>query len=89
MVEWPEGTKNPIGKVVDILGRTGENNAEMHAILAEFGLPYTYPKNVEAIADRIPKEIPQQEIDRRRDMRREELRARDLVHGNGEGDGAL
>ena len=69
VVEWPEGTKNPIGKVVDILGRTGENNAEMHAILAEFGLPYTYPKNVEAIADRIPKEIPQQEIDRRRDMR--------------------
>ena len=69
VVEWPEGTKNPIGKVVDILGRTGENNAEMHAILAEFGLPYTYPKNVEAIADRIPKEITQQEIDRRRDMR--------------------
>ena len=69
VVEWPEGAKNPIGKVVDILGRTGENNAEMHAILAEFGLPYTYPKNVEAIADRISKDIPQSEIDRRRDMR--------------------
>lgn len=69
VVEWPEGTKNPIGKVIDILGRTGENNAEMHAILAEFGLPYTYPKNVEEIGNRIPKEIPQNEIDRRRDMR--------------------
>ena len=69
VVEWPEGTKNPIGKVVDILGRTGENNTEMHAILAEYGLPYTYPKNVEEIADRIPKEIPEHEIERRRDMR--------------------
>ena len=44
IVEWPEDAKNPIGKVVDILGATGENNAEMHAILAEYGLPYTYPK---------------------------------------------
>lgn len=69
VVEWPDGAKNPIGRVVDILGRTGENNAEMHAILAEFGLPYSYPKNVEAIANRIPTDIPQSEIARRRDMR--------------------
>lgn len=69
VVEWPDGAKNPIGKVLDILGRTGENNAEMHAILAEYGLPYTYPKNVEEVADRIPQEIPQHEIERRRDMR--------------------
>ena len=69
IVEWPEGAKNPIGKVIDILGRTGENNAEMHAILAEYNLPYTYPKNVSAAARRIPTQIPQEEIDRRRDMR--------------------
>ena len=69
IVEWPEDAKNPIGKVVDILGATGENNAEMHAILAEYGLPYTYPKAVEAAAEKIPLEIPQEEIDRREDMR--------------------
>ncbi|MDE5561431.1 MAG: RNB domain-containing ribonuclease [Bacteroidaceae bacterium] len=69
VVEWPEGANNPIGRVTDILGRTGENNAEMHAILAEYGLPYTYPGNVEAIADRIPDDIPQNEIERRLDMR--------------------
>ena len=67
--EWPEDAKNPIGKVVDILGATGENNAEMHAILAEYGLPYTYPKAVEAAAEKIPLKIPQEEIDRREDMR--------------------
>lgn len=69
VVEWPEGANNPIGRVTDILGRTGENNAEMHAILAEYGLPYTYPGNVEAIADRIPDDIPQNEIEQRLDMR--------------------
>ena len=69
IVEWPDGAKNPIGKVTDILGRTGENNAEMHAILAEYNLPYTYPKNVTEAARRIPTEIPQEEIDRRCDMR--------------------
>ena len=69
IVEWPENSKNPIGKVVDILGRTGENNAEMHAILAEFGLPYVYPKQVEQAADRIDAAITKQEIARREDMR--------------------
>ena len=69
IVEWPEGAKNPIGKVVDILGRTGENNAEMHAILAEFGLPYVYPKQVEQAADHIDPGITRQEISRREDMR--------------------
>ncbi|KAA6312946.1 Ribonuclease R, partial [termite gut metagenome] len=44
VVEWPNKAKNPIGQVVDILGRTGDNTTEMHAILAEFGLPYVYPK---------------------------------------------
>ena len=69
IIEWPDKAKNPIGQVVDILGRSGENNTEMHAILAEFGLPYSYPKNVEAAADKIPDEIPAEEIARREDFR--------------------
>ena len=43
VVEWPDKAKNPIGQVIDILGRAGDNTTEMHAILAEFGLPYVYP----------------------------------------------
>ena len=69
VVEWPEKAKNPIGVVVDILGKAGENNTEMHAILAEFGLPYVYPKQVEQAADRIPAEIPAEEIAQREDFR--------------------
>ena len=69
IIEWPDKAKNPIGQVIDILGRSGENNTEMHAILAEFGLPYSYPKNVEAAADKIPDEIPAEEIARREDFR--------------------
>jgi len=69
IIEWPDKAKNPIGQVIDILGRSGENNTEMHAILAEFGLPYNYPKNVEAAADKIPDEIPAEEIARREDFR--------------------
>lgn len=67
--EWPEGQKNPIGKVVDILGQAGDNTTEMHAILAEFGLPYKYPVAVEKAANRIPEAIPQEEIDKREDFR--------------------
>lgn len=69
IVEWPRNSKNPVGKVIDILGQTGENNTEMHAILAEYGLPYSYPKNVEEAADFIPAEITQEEIERREDCR--------------------
>ena len=65
IIEWPDKAKNPIGQVIDILGRAGDNNTEMHAILAEFGLPYSYPENVEAAADKIPDEIPAEEIARR------------------------
>ena len=69
IIEWPERAKNPIGKVIDILGKTGENNAEMHAILAEYGLPYTYPKNVEKAAEKLTPGITEEEIARRLDMR--------------------
>lgn len=69
VVEWPETAKNPIGQVIDILGKAGENTAEMHAILAEFGLPYSYPENVERAADQIPAEITPEEIAEREDFR--------------------
>lgn len=69
VVEWPKRAKNPIGKVVDILGQAGENNTEMNAILAEYGLPYKYPERVEAAANKIPDDITQEEISRREDFR--------------------
>lgn len=69
IVEWPEEAKNPMGEVVDILGVAGENNAEMHAILAEYDLPYVYPANVEKAADKIPEAIPAEEIAKREDFR--------------------
>lgn len=70
ITQWPDDAKNPQGEVVDILGKAGENNAEMHAILAEFGLPYRYPANVERAADRIPEAIPAEEIAKREDFRK-------------------
>lgn len=70
VVEWPsKSNRSPVGKIVDILGATGDNNAEMHAILAEFGLPYSYPENLEKLADKISDRITQAEIDRREDFR--------------------
>ena len=69
IVEWPDEAKNPIGKVIDILGKEGENNAEMHAILAEFGLPYTYPKKVEEAAERISADITPDDLREREDFR--------------------
>ncbi|MEG1581132.1 MAG: ribonuclease R [Bacteroidaceae bacterium] len=69
VVEWPDGAKNPIGCVVDILGESGDNTTEMHAILAEFGLPYVYPSNVEDAANHISAEISAEEIAKREDFR--------------------
>lgn len=69
VVSWEERGKNPIGEVIDILGDKGDNNAEMHAILAEFGLPYTYPAEVEAEALKIDAGITPEEVARRVDMR--------------------
>ncbi len=69
ITEWPERAKNPVGKVIAVLGKPGDNEAEMCAILVEYGLPTSYPKHVEEAANQIPAEIPQAEIDRREDMR--------------------
>lgn len=70
ITEWPENAKNPIGEIIDILGASGDNNTEMHAILAEFGLPYKYPENVEQAADKIPEEITPKDLAEREDFRR-------------------
>ena len=69
VVEWPDELKNPIGKVIDVLGPAGDNNAEMHAILAEFGLPYVYPKRVVTAAEKISSVITEEEIAKREDFR--------------------
>lgn len=70
VTEWPDKAKNPIGQVIDILGKAGDNTTEMHAILAEFGLPYVYPQAVEKAADKIPAEISAEEIALREDFRK-------------------
>lgn len=69
IVEWPKNGVNPIGEIIDVLGNVGENNTEMHAILAEYGLPYEFPKDVERAADLIPVTITKEEIAKRRDFR--------------------
>lgn len=69
IVDWKEDSKNPSGEVIDILGKAGENNAEIHAILAEFGLPYKYPSAVEKAADKIGAGITEEVIAQRIDMR--------------------
>ncbi len=69
VTEWPDKAKNPIGEVIAVLGRAGENDTEMHAILAEFGLPYVYPKEVEQAAEQIPAAITPEDIAGREDFR--------------------
>lgn len=70
VVQWPDADhKNMVGEVVDILGKTGENNAEMHAILAQYGLPYRYPKEVEEAANKISGDITDEDLAEREDFR--------------------
>jgi len=69
LLAWEPNAKNPIGEVIDILGDKGDNNTEMHAILAEFGLPYKYPEDVEAAAAIIDAGITPEEVAKRIDMR--------------------
>ena len=69
IISWEERGKSPIGEVVDVLGDKGQNNTEMHAILAEFGLPYSYPADVEAEAAKIDAGITPDEVARRIDLR--------------------
>ena len=69
ITEWPDNAKNPFGQVIDVLGKAGDNTTEMHAILAEYGLPYTYPQAVEAAAEKISAEITEEDYVEREDMR--------------------
>ncbi len=69
ITDWPEGAKNPIGKIIHILGEQGENDTEMNAILAQFGFPLNFPPEVEKEANAIPEEISEAEIKSRRDFR--------------------
>ena len=70
ITQWPsKESKNIVGEVIDVLGKEGDNNVEMHAILAQYGLPYKYPKNVEDAAEKIEPGITEQEIKRREDFR--------------------
>ncbi len=70
LMEWEPNMKNPVGEVIDVLGEKGNNNVEMHAILAEFGLPYKYPADVEAAAEKMDAGITPAEIAKRIDMRK-------------------
>lgn len=69
ITDWPADSKNPKGEVLDILGKKGDNNTEIHAILAEFGLPYRYPETVEKAAEKIDAGITPEVIASREDMR--------------------
>ncbi len=69
ITHWPDDAKNPQGEVVDVLGVAGENNAEIHAILAEYGLPYKYPEAVEKAAAKIDAGITDSVVAAREDMR--------------------
>jgi len=67
--DWPDNSKNPFGKITTVLGKPGEHNTEIHSILLEYGLPYTFPDQVEKSASNLSVEITKEEIAKRRDMR--------------------
>ncbi|WP_417872303.1 ribonuclease R [Xanthomarina gelatinilytica] len=67
--DWPEKADSPNGKVLKVLGKPGEHNTEIHAILAEYGLPYDFPHEVEDYANKLDTSITKEEIAKRRDMR--------------------
>ncbi|WP_428743478.1 ribonuclease R [Tenacibaculum sp.] len=69
MTDWPENSKNPFGKITQVLGKPGDHDTEIHSILVEYGLPYEFPPEVEREASELPIEITLEEIAKRRDMR--------------------
>ncbi len=70
VTRWPDDdNRNIVGEVVDVLGQQGDNDVEMHSILAQYGLPYKYPKRVEEAAEKIPAEITEQDYKEREDFR--------------------
>lgn len=70
VTQWPDADhKNIVGEVVDVLGQEGDNNVEMNSILAQYGLPYTYPKKVEDAAEKISADITEKDLAEREDFR--------------------
>lgn len=69
IASWEDPADSPVGRVVKVLGKPGDNDVEMHAIMIEYGLPYEFPEEVEDEADQISKVISEQEIAKRKDMR--------------------
>lgn len=67
--DWPDNADSPYGKVLKVLGKPGEHNTEIHSILAEYGLPYEFPHEVEEFANKLDTSITKDEIAKRRDMR--------------------
>jgi len=70
VTRWASPGKKAEGRVIKVLGKAGENETEMHSILAEFGLPYDFPEEVELAAEAIPVAIPKEEIKKRKDYRK-------------------
>lgn len=70
VTEWPKGVPEPLGRIVDVLGRPGDNETEMHSILAEYNLPYRFESEVEKAAQSISGKISKKEIGLRRDFRK-------------------
>ncbi|KQK27041.1 ribonuclease R [Chryseobacterium aquaticum] len=70
MLEWKPGDKNPEGEILQVLGAPGEHETEIHSILAEYGLPYSFPEEVELDAEKIDRRITEEEVLKRRDMRK-------------------
>jgi ribonuclease R len=70
MVGWEAGNKNPEGEIIQVLGTPGNHETEIHSILAEYGLPYEFPPEVEKEAENIDKSIGGKELEKRRDMRK-------------------
>ena len=69
ITDWPDNSKNPFGKVVEVLGKPGDHDTEMHSILLEYGLPYKFPEKVEQEASKISFNISEDELSKRKDMR--------------------
>lgn len=69
IIDWPERATSPVGEVVEVLGRQGEHNVEIHAILAEYGLPYDFPQEVKEYAQKVAVQPTQEDFKSRRDMR--------------------
>jgi len=69
IIKWPSENKNPEGQVIRVLGPSGENEAEIHSIIAEFGLPYKFPDHVIAESEQISEAITPTEIKKRKDLR--------------------